>query len=386
MLAALLFGALALGAVACSHSTQARGWAAPVQAEDTLLVSTSKGRLDGIDADTRDPLWRFPNRWNIPDDKARKFGGFYGAPVLSSDGDTVFIGDYNGYIYAFQPDDLNQNDTSQKPNAASFKLNGPVIGGMVLDPSGDRLYVTSGERVFSVSASDLTRRIENRDATVDSKEIFKTAGEIWSTPVLQGNRLFFASLDGNLYAINTSGEEAWRFTGARSLVSTPVVAGTTLLVGGFDDRLHAIDMSTGTQRWEYVAANWIWGAPLIDGTRLYVGDFDGTVHAVNLSDGSKIWSINLSDRPLVSSPVLADGVLVVASQDGELFGIDPATQARRWGPTPLHTALIADLVKTNDGVLLAPTGCTTPPGESEKRYYITVEPTTGDLAAASGVC
>ena len=382
----LLFGALALGAAACTPSTQARGWAAPVQNEDTVMVSTSKGRLDGIDAATRDPLWRFPNRWNIPDDKARKFGGFYGAPVLSSDGRTVFIGDYNGYIYAFRPGDLNQSNPEQKPNAASFKVNGPVIGGLVLDSTGDRLYVTAGERIISVSAADLTRRIENRDAAVDSRQVFETSGEIWSTPVLQGDRLFFASLDGNLYAVSISGEEYWRFTGARSLVSTPVVAGSTLLVGGFDDRLHAIDVNTGDQRWEFVASNWIWGAPLVDGSRLYVGDFDGTLHSVSLSDGSKIWSVDLSDRPIVASPVLADGVLVVATQDGELYGVDPSTQSRRWGPTDVYTGITADLVATTEGVLIAPTGCVTPPGETEKRYYITVDPSTGELAAASGVC
>src|SRR5688572_12693591 len=110
----LVVGLLALSALACSASSGSRGWAAPVRTEDTLLVSTGKGRIDAIDVETRDPLWRFPNRWNIPDSKARSFKGIYSTPVFSSDGSTIFVGDYNGYLYAFRPGDLDQTNPSIK--------------------------------------------------------------------------------------------------------------------------------------------------------------------------------------------------------------------------------------------------------------------------------
>jgi outer membrane protein assembly factor BamB len=385
--ALLLAGLLALGLLACTPSSGSRGWAAPVRTEDTLLVSTGKGRLDALDGATRDPLWRFPNRWNIPDSKARGLKGIYSTPVFSSDRSTIFVGDYNGYLYAFRPGDLDQTNTTIKPNAASLKLNGPVIGGIAHDPSTNMLFVTSGQQLFSVSAADMMRKIENRDATVAFNAIFDTDGEIWSTPVVEGNRVFFASLDGNLYAINKStGAEEWRYTGARSLVSTPVVAGNTLLVGGFDDRLHAVDMSTGNQRWEFEAENWIWSAPLVDGNRVYVGDFDGRVHALNLSDGSTIWSATIAESPIVASPALAQGVLVVASQSGEIFGIDPANQAKKWGPSELGTSLTADLVAGAQTVYIAPSGCVTPPGESTRTYFVSVDPLNGSLVSTSEVC
>jgi outer membrane protein assembly factor BamB len=376
-----------LGALACSPSSGSRGWAAPVRTEDMLLVSTGKGRLDALDAVTRAPLWRFPNRWTIPDSKARSLKGIYSTPVFSSDGSTIFIGDYNGYLYAFRPGDLDQSNTSVKPNAASLKLNGPVIGGIALDPATNMLYVTSGEQLFSVNATDLVRKIDNRDLAVGFNSIFQTGGEIWSTPVVQGNNVYFASLDGNLYAVNKSnGAEEWRYTGARSLVSTPVVAGGTLLVGGFDDRLHAVDMSTGNQRWAFEAENWIWSAPVVDGDRVYVGDFDGRVHALNLADGSTIWSADIADRPIVASPALTQGVLVVASQDGEIFGIDPATQATKWGPADVRTGLSADLVAQGQNVYIAPSSCVTPPGESTRTYYVSVDPLNGSLVSTSEVC
>jgi outer membrane protein assembly factor BamB len=351
-----------------------------------LLVSTGKGRLDALDAVTRARIWRFPNDWFIEDSKARSFKGIYSTPIFSSDKRTIFLGDYNGYLYAFHPGQFSET-AAQKPLAASLKLGGPIIGGIALDEASDRLFVTSGESLYSVSISGMISRIEARDAFADPRVLFETGGEIWSAPVVQGNRVFFASLDGNLYAVNKSdGAEEWRYTGARSLVSTPVVAGGTLLVGGFDDRLHAVDMSTGNQRWAFEAENWIWSAPVVDGDRVYVGDFDGRVHALNLADGSTIWSADIADRPIVASPALTQGVLVVASQDGEIFGIDPATQATKWGPADVRTALSADLVAQGQNVYIAPSSCVTPPGESTRTYYVSVDPLNGSLVSTSEVC
>jgi outer membrane protein assembly factor BamB len=308
--------------------------------------------------------------------------------VISSDGRTIFVGDRNGYVYAFRPDDLSVSDTSIKPTAGALKLKGPIIGGLVLDASSGNLFVTSGERLFAIRTADLERRIENRDANVGVIELFKAGGDIWSAPIVQGGRIFFASLDGNLYAINaTSGEEAWRFKGTRALVSSPVVTdGGLVLVGGFDDRLHAIDMASGRQRWDFVAANWIWTSPVVDGGRAYVGDFDGTVHALNLSDGSPIWSKPIAKRPIVASPVLAQGVLVIAAQNGELYGLDPGTQTQRWGPSDVGTSLNADLVADGELVYLAPNGCVTPVNESNRVYYISVNARTGDLTKTTEVC
>jgi outer membrane protein assembly factor BamB len=386
----LLFVLLALaglGTIACTPGNTARGWAEPVQVENVLLVSTGKGRLDAIDLTTRGPLWRFPNRWQIHDERARGLQGIYATPVLSSDNQAIFVGDYNGYVYAFRPADL-EILSEEKPVASSLKLEGgPIIGGIVLDSASDTLYVTAGPRMYALKASDLVRRIDNRDTQVERRELFRAAEDIWSAPVLQSGRLFFASLDGNLYAIDANtGQEAWRYSGTRALVSTPVIAGTRVLIGGFDDELHAIDMADGTNDWSFRASNWVWTAPLVDGSRVYVGDFDGKVYALNLSDGSVVWSQDVSDRPIVAAPALARGTLVVASQGGDIHGIDPSSQAARWEARNIATAVNADLVTNGGTVLIAPSSCVTPPGEAGRVFYMTLDAATGSLTSTDVVC
>jgi len=88
----------------------------------------------------------------------------------------------------------------------------------------------------------------------------------------------------------------------------------------------------------------------------------------------------------VSSPVIARGVLVVAAQDGSVFGLDPSTQNQRWEPVRLHTSLDADLVASGSNVLLAPTGCVTPPGQEGKLYYIKLDAQNGALSSIREVC
>src|SRR5687767_5440103 len=55
----ILISGLALLAMSCGYAAaEPRGWAAPVQAGDLLLVSTAKGKLDALRGEER--VWRFP--------------------------------------------------------------------------------------------------------------------------------------------------------------------------------------------------------------------------------------------------------------------------------------------------------------------------------------
>jgi hypothetical protein len=110
-----LLGLLAAG---CSTAAGSRGWAPPVQTDNLLMVSTDDGRLDGFDASDRTLLWRFPQSWFIEESDARDLDGIYGPPVLSGDGRTIFIGDYNGFIYAFRTEGAN---LAERPNAETTR-------------------------------------------------------------------------------------------------------------------------------------------------------------------------------------------------------------------------------------------------------------------------
>jgi len=378
---------LSLLALACGGAAGSRGWAAPVPSDDALIVSTGKGRLDALDPQTLEGIWRFPNFWKLPS-RAERLAGIYGAPVIDSDG-VVYVGDYNGYVYAFRPADLPNVEVltgEDRPPAAAFKLEDAIIGGVVLDEASGTLFVAAGRNLYAIRASDLVARIENEKASVGLNVVFKTGGDIWAAPLLDDGKLFVASLDGSLYAVDArSGSELWRFTASGGLVTTPVLAGDLLLVGGLDSRLHAIDLGGGDERWSFTAANWVWSRPLVDGGRVYFGDFDGNLYAVDVDRGQELWRLSLGKGPIRAAPALVDGRLIVATEEGWLFGVEPSGQ-RSWLKEVPGASLNADLVASDDAVLIAPSGCSKPVGASEKLYYASVDPQTGELRSASGVC
>ena len=384
-------------AVGCLGQVGSRGWAAPVRLGNVVIVSTDDGRLDALDGEGRQ-VWRFPDLWEIADSAAEDLDGIYGPPLFGSyDGvDVVFVGDYNGYVYAFRPDDFEAGVTINAPPAASFELDGAVIGGMTLDMPADALYVTSGNRLYALRASDLVRRIDNRDAQVAAAGpaaegespgvLFRTGEDIWGVPVLADGKLLLTSLDGGLYAVDpATGAEIWRFEAEQGLVSTPVVVGDVVLVSGFGSRLFAVDLGDGSERWSFKADHWIWGSAAIDGDIAYIGDFDGIVHAIDLESGTENWSLALEHKALRASPAFSDGTLIVSSDGGWLIGVDVSTREVAW-ERDIGTQLNADMTVADGEVLLAPGGCVTPAGATDRVYYTSVDPRNGDLSSTSVVC
>lgn len=371
--------------LACGAAAGSRGWAPPVPTEEAVLISTGKGRLDGLDPQSLQQRWRFPGSWKLPEGAGR-LAGIYAAPVVDDEG-VVYVGDYNGYVYAFRPDDLTAAPGEERPPAAAFKLSAPVIGGLLLDDERGVLFVTAGERLYALSAADLVARIANPKAAVRLTTLFETGADIWAAPLLYEGTLYLASLDGNLYAIDpSSGSLRWRFSAGSGLVFTPVLAGDVLLVGGFGSRLYAVDRASGRERWSFPAANWVWARPLVDGGRAYFGDFDGNFYAVSVANGSLLWRQRLTGGAVIGAPALAGRQIVVGTRGGWLHAIDAGGSSLAWRKEVPNVSLSADLVLANGDVLIAPTGCSQQEGSAEKVYYARVDAETGELRAAAGVC
>src|SRR5688572_6691221 len=150
-----LLGILAVGCG--SGAASSRGWAEPVESGNIVHVSTGKGRIDAINTQTNIRTWRFPDYWDPQD--GDDLSGIYGAPVLSADGDTVFVADYNGFVYAFKQSQVLSESQLQtdaaRPVAASLDLGEPIIGGIAIDTANSDLFASSGGRMLRLRyASD----------------------------------------------------------------------------------------------------------------------------------------------------------------------------------------------------------------------------------------
>jgi len=120
---------------------------------------------------------------------------------------------------------------------------------------------------------------------------------IGHTPTVDGNMIYFGSLDGKVYALRDNGGSAqlvWTFTGAKSGFSvSPVVAENKVFLGGRDGYFYALNAASGSLAWQYPSGQSDLG-PLLnspaygDGV-IYFAASDQYAYALNSSSGSLIW-------------------------------------------------------------------------------------------------
>ncbi|MBA7647667.1 Outer membrane protein assembly factor BamB [subsurface metagenome] len=60
---------------------------------------------------------------------------------------------------------------------------------------------------------------------------------------------------------------------------------------------------------------------MVDSGVIYAGSVDGKVYALKTENGDKIAEFDLGS-PVISSPVLVDGAIIVASEEGKLYSLD----------------------------------------------------------------
>ncbi|MDX1739873.1 MAG: PQQ-binding-like beta-propeller repeat protein [Rhodothermales bacterium] len=137
------------------------------------------------------------------------------------------------------------------------------------------------------------------------------------------------------------GGVVWRFDAGSAVRSSPVVAEGVVYVGTSAGELHALDAASGAARWTTSVESAIGGAPLVTGTFVVCVDRANRIHAVDRLTGQKEWVVEGDpDLPLewglegwdyiLSSPVLADSLVVVGTGDGIVRAIHLASGKVHW--------------------------------------------------------
>lgn len=111
---------------------------------------------------------------------------------------------------------------------------------------------------------------------------------------------------------------------------TPAVVGDRLYAASVDGQLSALDATTGRTLWSKRDKKQAWsGGPAVHGDLLVVGTLDGAVYAFSAADGSERWHVKVSSE-VIAAPAITDSVIAVRLQDGRLLGLNPSDGARMW--------------------------------------------------------
>jgi eukaryotic-like serine/threonine-protein kinase len=264
-----------------------------------VYFGSGDGNVYALDAGTGALKWKF------------KTGDVVHASPAIADG-TVFIGSWDSFFYALDAATGAQRwrfKTGEDPdihNQVGIQSSAAVFGGMVYFGCRDsHLYALNagtGQQAWS----------------------FPTHGSwVVGSPAVHDGRVYFATSDSGLFyelrAHDGSVVFSLKFHGW-PMFSSPSIAGDMLYIGSNAGMLRAIDLKKQHVAWAFrTDASKRNGATYIkaDGSPNYEAAFRSDFYDDIVIGNDKIMSVG----SILSSPVVADGVVYVGSTDGNLYAL-----------------------------------------------------------------
>ena len=315
--AVLSLALLALPLLAACVSVQnPTGWAPVTFDGDTAYLQTSKGHLTAlaVNGDSAIARWTFPDKDRDEDDKF-KTSAIYGAPVV--EGDRVYLATFHGGVFALSKQD--GRPIWPGPDGNASEVDGDIPGGVALD--GDFLY-------FGTTEGKLYAWNKNDGKPKPGWEEPKSFGSgIWATPVVAGDTLFVATMEGDLHGVSIeTGEDRWEpFKATGAIADIALVNDELLFVPSINRHVYLIRTADGSLAGDFRAQDWVWTSPAVSEQRIYFGDFGGEVYRLDITGSMGDWKpVSLDGERVKAGAAIIDGVLVVADRKPVVTFIDAA--------------------------------------------------------------
>src|SRR5262245_20815317 len=220
---------------------------------------------------------------------------------VTVDGDTAYVGDQAGTVYALSLDDGSETWRAR-------------VGGRADTP---------------IAVGDGIAYVVGRDA---------------DTP-----RVVLAAFDA------ATGERAWAPLALQvnsTAGSAPTFGDGSLFVGSADRRVRALDASNGVERWNALVLSVFSPATALafDGSSVFAADVTGGLYRLDASDGSRLWSFHVNEAVLRSAPVVSGSAVLLGLGTGGMVAIDVDSGHLVWRSTA-SPGLIGTMALAGDAVI-----------------------------------
>jgi len=288
-------------------------YAMPVVDENVVYLGNTLNVFYAFAADTGEILWSFKTAGPVE----------CGAVVV---GNTVVFGDGDGLVYCL--------DKANGKVKWTYRVQGQVMG--KLASNGELVYIrTNHERLYAIKLADgKWKWMQSRELPAN----FTVRGD--SSPVVDNGRVLIGFADGYFFAFDAdTGSEMFKTLlqkGERltDVDATPIVDGEYMYVSSYGGTFYCLSRDNAAVQWTFNKGG-INNAAIYK-KNVYVGDDQGFVHALNKKTGELLWSFDLREHDLersvarsprrtlkiATAPLVYYGVLLVASSNGYLYGLD----------------------------------------------------------------
>lgn len=237
--------------------------AAPLVVNDTLFAVNSDGNLYIIDLQSQQ---------SAKQATVIELGGRLWAQP-TTDGERVYVTSLDHSVFAV---DAETYEVVWQEN-----LNGAVPGSAVLGQN-DMLY-----------AGSLASQLERFDpASGNHQPVLDAENWVWSTPSLDGDTLYFADVDGNVYSFDTStGKLNWNPVKPDGpITASPLVREDHILIATESGSIYALSRD-GRVLWQEEIGGKIYATPVAAGDLTLIAPLDTEFYLVGLDlNGRQVWA------------------------------------------------------------------------------------------------
>ena len=234
---------------------------------------------------------------------------------VSVDGDTAFVGDRSGTLYAV---DVGSG-------RIRWKFHGDGVIDAPVAAAGGRVYVVTANR--STNQVDLVSLAEEGGKTEWSFSPVQLA-TFGTAATVAGDSVYLGLGDRSMYSADVrTGTERWSshvasafspIAGVATQGKEVVAVGTFPLTAGAG--VYGFDPQTGARRWWFqFDSPSLLSSPVIAGRDVLVGLNDGHLAAIDVVTGHEVWEGKTGAGPL--GPIALAGDLVVVSKAGNRGGL-----------------------------------------------------------------
>lgn len=325
-------GAILLGACSGGRAAAVIAWPG-LAADGERAYLASGAHVYAVDAATGQEVWRYPAETdnNVV---------FYANPVLASDGQLLVGSEGNNHeLVSIDPktgmdnwpepfaaakgkwvgSPLVFNETIYAPNSDGFLYILDMNGKQVSEPLelGGALWsapVTDGTYIYVTSLDHHLHIID--PATGRNGEPVDLGGASPSSPTVGEGGVYVGSFSSNIEFIEPTGGRRVLASAENWIWGSPVFNQGILYYADLDGNLYALDAATGSQKWKGVKPDGpIVASPLVFNDKIYIASEEGTLLAFG-SDSKPAWEKTVGGN-LYTTPVLSNGLIIVAPYKAE---------------------------------------------------------------------
>ena len=320
---------------------------------DIAYFESYDGKLYAVDIKTGKAKWTFStggerrfaaqhlHGFDPPNETMPDFWDFYLSSPAVADG-TVYFGSGDGNVYAL---DAATGSLKWKFQTGNVVHASPAI-------ANHTVYIGSWDTYFyALDAS--SGALKWKFKTGDDPKIHNQEGIQSSAAVVDG-MVYFGARDSHLYALDaTTGEKKWADYNDRGWVSASpaVYQGKVYITSGSNKEFRILDAQTGAKTFALKIEGGGFTSPTIANGKVYFAPFASSFNALDIKSKQVAWTWTVNEHPhgnpsvqtvnlgfyddgqarmrqrfedafFLSSPAVADGVLVVGNTDGNVYAIE----------------------------------------------------------------